>query len=244
MKVKLSFLTFLIFVIVSSAASQVDTSFHKIIKDLGNPPKNCRDAAWLLNKKILVRGFDDSLYFLEHTETGLKKLKKEIERHIDNFKTNMDSFNRHPQSQQQEFPGFPGDIRPQDLDLKKCELASLKIDSIVSKFKTEIVKNLDSMNAALKRTLVSDSSSREIIADEFLGTMFILFDKYFFLTESHLKTIDKFVFNFDLKDRIYFPFESYKLLQCQLSEVKAGLFFLNIIKECSKIGSRFYISKE
>ena len=187
----------------------------------------------------------DSVNFLDNKENDLKKLKVEIERHIENFKSNMDSFNRPaPQTQQPDFPGFPEEIRNPAKDIRKCERASVKIDSLVLKYKGEIVVYLDSLNASLKRTLASDSLSRETMANYFLSDINKLYDKYYFQIEAQVKIIDNFVFNYDLKDKIYYPLESFKLMQCQLSEIKAALFFLNIVKECSKIGDRFYVGKE
>lgn len=242
-KILLLSLTFCLY--FSNAAAQIDTSFLKIFKDLGKPPQNCPEAFDLLNKKTAVEGKSDSVNYLDKKEIDLKQLKAEIERHIENFKSNMDSFNRPaPQTQQPDFPGFPEDIRNPAKDIRKCERASVKIDSLVSKYKGEIVVYLDSLNASLKRTLVSDSLSRETIANNFLSEIYKLYDKYYFQIEAQVKIIDNFVFNYDLKEKIYYPFESFKLMQCQFSEIKAALFLLNIIKESSKIGDKFHISKD
>ena len=242
---KFLLITFIILSYASIAESQIDTSFLKIFKDMGKPPQNCNEAFELLNRKTAVTGKTDSVNYLDNRESSLKQLKAEIERHIDNFKSNMDSFNRPaPQTQQPDFPAFPDEIRNPANDIRKCERASAKIDSLVSLFKRDIVVSLDSLNAGLKRTLVSDSASRETIANNFLSVIHKLYNQYYFQIEAQVKVIDNFVFNYDLKEKIYFTFESFKLMQCQLSEIKAALFIHNIIKECSKIGNKFYIRRE
>lgn len=222
--------------------AQIDADIQNEYKELLRPPINCREASELSVKALKDSAGNETINFFLKKEKDLLDLKSEIEKHIDNFKSNFDSF-RKPENNLPpgENPGFPEAEYIVIENVKKCVKASDEINDFVKSFKKDIVSRQDTLNRKLKQTILSDSAERQSAADLFLQKINRLYGDYYLKIIIRVTKIENVIKNFELKEKVYYPFAGFKLLECQLTEVKTALFLLKVTNECARIGSEFYI---
>ncbi|MBL8006918.1 MAG: hypothetical protein JNJ56_05260 [Ignavibacteria bacterium] len=225
---------------------QYKTDFTAVYKSLKKPPLTCKEASELTVYDSVTKKFklDSSIILLE---AQLKKIQSEIAGSLSKMESMKDQF----QGQQGNMPPpgnmpSPGNGRSQQdflalrEKLDNCRDASDKIMEETDKLQKEISAYQENVNKLVKSTLADDSKGRELIINEFLTNVALIYNKHYSVIIQNVNIIEGTLNNNTEQYISNIMPLTMAVLKCGESEVYGALFLFNITRECIKTGAKFY----
>lgn len=225
---------------------QYKTDFTAVYKSLIKPPLSCKDASGFTVIDSVTKKFtlDSSVILLE---SQLKKIQSEIAGSLSKFESMKDQF----QGQQGNMPPpgnmpSPGNGRgQQDLmalreKLDNCRDASDKIMEETDKLQKEISAYQENVNKLIKSTLADDSKGRELIINDFLTNVALMYNKHYSIILQNVNIIENALNKNTLENMNNIMPITMAVLKCGESEIYVAMFLFNISRECIKTGAKFY----
>ncbi len=227
----------------------IKRDFTPLLDSLIKPPSNTSEA-WSLVMFDSVNNKFEFTSVLKEQDQMLQNMIGDI--NIFLTKTKSSGSQKHPPQSmngppQGMTPGgmqMPDEFKEIKEDLDDADIAADKMEVLKEKFKNDITSMQDLTNEKLHKTLETDYDAHVNIINDFMETVFKSYLKYNTSFMEYTRNLDDIIKKYDYGDKVKFnPLRS-EILKLQLVQLNNLYFMLNITKEFTIIGARFYREKQ
>jgi hypothetical protein len=230
--------------------------FAPILDSLVKPPSNCEEAWGLVTFDTLKNDFAFNTT-LENQDNKIQKLLTDITTNINKTKLNKSQMPEIPSGGGPPQGGVPpGGMGPpggmnmpegvQEIreDMEEVNNAVDKINVLKEKFKNELTAMQYKVNENLHKTLETDYDSHINILNDFMKSALNMYNQYNPTFKESMKKIDGVIKKYDYGTKIKFDPLKKEFLELQLEQINILELLLNITKEFTLLGAKFYNEKQ
>ncbi len=231
----------------------INQEFTPLLDSLIKPPSGC-DEAWAL---VVPDSSNTDFVFnslLESQDSRIQKLLGELNTDLNKTQLNREqvpSGNGPPQSGMprggigppggMDIPLGFGDVHD---DIEEVNKSVDEINVTTEKFKNELTAMQSKINEKLHKTHENDYDGHIAILNDFMKSALSIYEQYGPVFRRNMKNIDDLIKKYDYGTKVKMGMVKIEFVKLQMEEVNTLKFLLNITKEFTTVGAKFYNEKQ